>query len=82
MFSGSCPYFGGITGGLGLCEKEHLRVGEVMGRDWSIFASMAVHELVAFAINKYGSDELKLKYLPKMASGECVGAFCLSEERR
>jgi len=27
----------------------------------------------------FGTDEQKQKYLPKLVSGECVGAYCLSE---
>lgn len=37
------------------------------------------NEIVAPYINRYGSDEQKRKYLPKMASGEMVGAIAMSE---
>ena len=35
--------------------------------------------LVELPILKYGSEELKMKYLPKMATGECIGCFGLTE---
>lgn len=37
------------------------------------------NEIVAPYINRYGSDEQKKKYLPKMASGEMIGAIAMSE---
>lgn len=35
--------------------------------------------LVMFPINKFGSEEQKKKYLPKLASGEYLGCFGLTE---
>lgn len=35
--------------------------------------------LAVWPILQYGTEEQKKKYLPKMASGEWVGCFCLSE---
>ena len=35
--------------------------------------------LVMHAINKFGSEEQKVKYLPKLASGELLGSFGLTE---
>ncbi|MBX9852693.1 MAG: acyl-CoA dehydrogenase family protein [Cytophagaceae bacterium] len=35
--------------------------------------------LVMFPINEYGSEEQKKKYLPKLASGEMLGCFGLTE---
>lgn len=35
--------------------------------------------LSMFPIVKFGSDELKKKYIPDMASGKKLGAFCLTE---
>ena len=36
-------------------------------------------EIVAPYLNRYGSDVLKRKYLPKMAAGEQIGAIAMSE---
>jgi glutaryl-CoA dehydrogenase len=35
--------------------------------------------LVSHAIDYFGSDEQKQKYLPKIAAGECIGSFGLTE---
>jgi alkylation response protein AidB-like acyl-CoA dehydrogenase len=41
---------------------------------------ISVHcSLVCYAIGKYGTEQQKLKYLPKAAAGEILGAFSLSE---
>lgn len=39
----------------------------------------AHNSLAVWPILTYGTEEQKKKYLPKMASGEWVGCFCLSE---
>jgi alkylation response protein AidB-like acyl-CoA dehydrogenase len=36
-------------------------------------------EIVAPYLNRYGSESLKKKYLPKMAAGEWIGAIAMSE---
>lgn len=39
----------------------------------------AHNSLAVWPIMNFGTDEQKKKYLPKMATGEMVGCFCLSE---
>ena len=39
----------------------------------------AHNSLACWGIQKYGTEEQKQKYLPRLASGEIIGAFCLSE---
>uniref|UniRef100_A0A183I9R9 Acyl-CoA_dh_N domain-containing protein n=1 Tax=Soboliphyme baturini TaxID=241478 RepID=A0A183I9R9_9BILA len=68
------------SGGLALNNKEKARVYAELGFDWSLFLSTFVHnELVTMTIKMFGNDEQKQKYLPKLASGEMTGAFCLHE---
>jgi alkylation response protein AidB-like acyl-CoA dehydrogenase len=45
----------------------------------SLAAGLSVHHLSAYGIHEFGSDELKEKYLPKLFSGEWLGAYALSE---
>lgn len=48
--------------------------------DASASVSMSVNNsLVCWGLEKYGSEEQKQKYLTRLASGEVLGAFCLSE---
>jgi len=37
------------------------------------------NSLVCYGLQEFGSEEQKQKYLPKLATGEWIGAFCLSE---
>jgi alkylation response protein AidB-like acyl-CoA dehydrogenase len=42
--------------------------------------TVSVHNsLVGAPINKFGTDEQKQEWLPRIASGEVVGAYCLTE---
>jgi alkylation response protein AidB-like acyl-CoA dehydrogenase len=46
----------------------------------STAVTLSVHNsLVAAPVAKWGSDALKKKYLPRMATGELLGAYALSE---
>jgi alkylation response protein AidB-like acyl-CoA dehydrogenase len=48
--------------------------------DASASVSMSVNNsLVCWGLEKYGSEAQKQKYLTRLASGEILGAFCLSE---
>lgn len=48
--------------------------------DASASVSMSVNNsLVCWGLEKYGSEAQKQKYLIRLASGEVLGAFCLSE---
>ena len=37
------------------------------------------NSLVCYGLQNYGSEEQKQKYLTKLATGQSIGAFCLSE---
>jgi alkylation response protein AidB-like acyl-CoA dehydrogenase len=45
----------------------------------SLAITLSVHHLSAFGLHGYGSDALKEKYLPRLLSGEWLGAYALSE---
>lgn len=48
--------------------------------DASASVSMSVNNsLVCWGLEKYGTEEQKQKYLSRLAAGEVLGAFCLSE---
>ncbi|MGQ9644921.1 MAG: acyl-CoA dehydrogenase family protein [Thermodesulfobacteriota bacterium] len=57
-----------------LVIEEISRVCAAMG------LMLAVHNsVVVYPIRKFGSDEQKAKFLSPLASGEKIGAFCLTE---
>ncbi|XP_055269442.1 complex I assembly factor ACAD9, mitochondrial isoform X4 [Moschus berezovskii] len=67
-------------GGLGLSNTMYARLGEVIGLDASIAVTLAAHQAIGLkGIILAGSNEQKARYLPRLASGEHVAAFCLTE---
>jgi alkylation response protein AidB-like acyl-CoA dehydrogenase len=71
------PEYGG--GGLDTVSYV-LAMEEISKVDASASVIMSVNNsLVCWGIETFGTEEQKRKYLPKLTSGETVGAFCLSE---
>jgi alkylation response protein AidB-like acyl-CoA dehydrogenase len=68
-------------GGAGLDTISYvLAMEEISKVDASVGVIMSVNNsLVCWPIETYGTEEQKLKYLPRLARGELLGAFCLSE---
>jgi butyryl-CoA dehydrogenase len=57
-----------------------LAVMEVAAADCSLAVTMAVTNMVAETLARYGSEETKRRHIPRLASGEWLaGAFGLSE---
>lgn len=57
-----------------------LAMEELSKIDASASVSMSVNNsLVCWGLEKYGTEDQKQKYLSRLASGEVIGAFCLSE---
>ena len=57
-----------------------LAMEEISKIDASASVCMSVNNsLVCWGLEKFGTEEQKEKYLKKLASGEAIGAFCLSE---
>jgi alkylation response protein AidB-like acyl-CoA dehydrogenase len=52
---------------------------EIGQADMSTAVWLAVHNMVAGLIHKFGDDEQHRRWLPRLAAGELLGAFCLSE---
>jgi alkylation response protein AidB-like acyl-CoA dehydrogenase len=68
-------------GGAGMDTISYvLAMEEISKVDASVGVIMSVNNsLVCFGVEKWGSDFQKEKYLRSLASGETLGAFCLSE---
>lgn len=57
-----------------------LAMEEISKIDASASVCMSVNNsLVCWGLEKYGNEEQKQKYLKRLATGEIIGAFCLSE---
>jgi len=68
-------------GGGGMDEIGYGVIMQELERGDSGVRSMASVQtsLVMYPINRYGSEEQKQKYLPKLATGEWIGCFGLTE---
>ncbi|XP_047438684.1 complex I assembly factor ACAD9, mitochondrial [Mugil cephalus] len=67
-------------GGLGLSNTMYARLAEITSLDASIAVTLAAHQAIGLkGILIAGNEAQKQKYLPKLASGEHVAAFCLTE---
>lgn len=71
------PEYGG--GGMDTLSYV-LAMEEISKVDNSCSVIMSVNNsLVCWGIETFGTPEQKAKYLPKLATGEWIGSFCLSE---
>lgn len=68
-------------GGSGMDTISYVLIMEELSKiDASASVIVSVNNsLVCYGIEKFGTEEQKQKYLSKLATGEMVGAFCLSE---
>ncbi len=68
--------YGGAGGDF---RHEVVLMEQIARKEVSGFSATLHNAIVAPYILHYGSEEQKKKWLPKMASGECIGAIAMSE---
>ncbi len=67
-------------GGIGLDKVSSVIVGESVGRVASFATTFGAQTGLAITpLLCFGTDEQKARYLPKLVSGELIGAYALSE---
>src|SRR5215475_10265851 len=67
-------------GGMGLALTTYAMIVEELSRGWiSISGVVNTHFIGSYLLMKFGTDEQKETFLPKMATGEIRAAFSLSE---
>uniref|UniRef100_A0A0V0J9D5 Very long-chain specific acyl-CoA dehydrogenase, mitochondrial n=1 Tax=Schistocephalus solidus TaxID=70667 RepID=A0A0V0J9D5_SCHSO len=68
-------------GGVGLNNSEYARMVSVLGtKDLALGIVLGAHQSIGYkGILLYGTPQQKKKYLPSLASGEKIAAFCLTE---
>jgi alkylation response protein AidB-like acyl-CoA dehydrogenase len=77
--------FGGLyvceqNGGSGLTRLDATLVFEALSMSCpSVAAFLSIHNMCAAMIDKFASDELRAKYLPRALTMETVFSYCLTE---
>lgn len=68
-------------GGIGLSSRAYARVmQEIASLDASLAVTLGAHQSIGLkGILLYGTEDQKRRYLPKLATGELVAAFALTE---
>jgi alkylation response protein AidB-like acyl-CoA dehydrogenase len=68
------------SGGIGLGRLEAALIMEAMAYgDPSTSAFISIHNMASWMIDRFGSPEVKQKYLPSMTTMERMGSYCLTE---
>src|SRR5947209_8768656 len=69
-----------VYGGLGLDHRTGALLAEKLNWQQSFALTHEAHTVIAtLPLMYFGSHAQKSRYLPKLATGEWIGAFCLSE---
>jgi len=77
--------FGGIyiredVGGSGLGRLDAVLIFEALAAACPGFSSMiSIHNMAAWMIDTFGSEEQRQRFLPKMTSFEWMASYCLTE---
>ena len=67
--------------GFGQSFVTSMLASEVMGSAYSFAVTYSCHTGIgSMPILYFGNNEQKKKYIPRLASGEWVGAYCLTEK--
>jgi alkylation response protein AidB-like acyl-CoA dehydrogenase len=68
------------SGGIGLGRLEAALIMEAMAYGCpSTSAFISIHNMASWMIDRFGSPEVKQKYLPSMVTMERMGSYCLTE---
>jgi alkylation response protein AidB-like acyl-CoA dehydrogenase len=67
-------------GGGGQAYEVYLQVVEEIATAWpSVGVGTSVHSLTATVVAANGTEQMRERWLPKLLSGDWLGAYCLSE---
>ena len=68
------------VGGSALSRLDAVLIFEELAQgDTTIAAYVSIHNMVAWMIDSFGSDELRNRWLPGLSSLELRGSYCLTE---
>ncbi|MGO4560061.1 acyl-CoA dehydrogenase family protein [Mesorhizobium sp. 2RAF21] len=73
-------YVSGDFGGSGLTRLDATLVFEALAQSCpSVAAFISIHNMCAWMVDSFGSEELRAKWLPKLCSFQAVASYCLTE---
>ena len=68
------------VGGSGLTRLDSALIFEELARgDPSTAAFISIHNMASWMIDRFGSDELRARYLPRLTTMELIASYCLTE---
>ncbi|NEX92065.1 isobutyryl-CoA dehydrogenase [Caulobacter sp. 17J65-9] len=67
-------------GGSGLSRQDAAIIFEELARgDVSTAAFISIHNMASWMIDRFGSDALRAKYVPRLTTMELIASYCLTE---
>ena len=67
-------------GGSGMARLDAALIFEALSTGCPCIAAfLSIHNMVAWVIDGFGSEELKARYLPRLANMELIASYCLTE---
>ena len=73
-------YTGDEFGGSGLTRLDAALIFEALATGCpAISAYLSIHNMVAWMIDRFGSEELRARYVPPLCSMEMLASYCLTE---
>ncbi|MBT7335078.1 MAG: acyl-CoA dehydrogenase [Gammaproteobacteria bacterium] len=73
-------YVGEEFGGIGLSRIDAALIIEALAYGCpSTSAFISIHNMATWMIDTFGSDEVRAKYVPKLATMEHIASYCLTE---
>jgi alkylation response protein AidB-like acyl-CoA dehydrogenase len=73
-------YAGEEHGGMALGRVEAAVIFEELSRgDVSTAAFISIHNMATWMIDSFGSDDLRGRYVPRLATMELIASYCLTE---
>lgn len=68
------------VGGSGLRRLDAVRIFEQLSAaDPALAAFLSIHNMCAWMVDTYGTDEQRKSWIPKLASMESIASYCLTE---
>ena len=73
-------YVAEVSGGIGLGRLESALIMEAMAYGCpATSADVSIHNMATWMIDRFGSAELKARFLPTLVSMEQIASYCLTE---